>query len=150
MKFINVNYKENKSIALQKLEEYYAEQHPGIDSNEQPTNYECETYKPVSIILQNDDFVLGRIFGLIDLITYSLKIEGLIVEKESRGTGAGRMLVEQIEKIAIEEGCRMSFVDTTSSSAPKFYEKQGYSLIGEINDYPMPNETYYFYMKRLR
>lgn len=34
MKFINVNYKENKKIALQKLEEYYAEQHLVMDSSE--------------------------------------------------------------------------------------------------------------------
>lgn len=42
----------------------------------------------------------------------------------------------------------MSFVDTTSSSAPAFYEKLGYILVGEIPDYPMEEEVYYFYYKK--
>jgi ribosomal protein S18 acetylase RimI-like enzyme len=43
----------------------------------------------------------------------------------------------------------MSFVETTTNSAPEFYEKLGYSLIGTIADYPIANETFYLYKKRL-
>ena len=76
-------------------------------------------------------------------------MEGLVVDKDTWGTGVGRLLVEEFEAIGKKKGCQISFVDTTSSSAPKFYEKSGYSLIGEVSDYPIPNETFYFYYKRL-
>lgn len=149
MKIIDTNYKENKQIVLQKLSEYYSEQAEHSSEQFEETNFGAETDKPVSFVLQNEETILGRILGKIDYITSSIRIEDLIVEKESRGTGAGRLLVEKIEEVGRMENCQMSFVDTTSSSAPKFYEKLGYSLIGEIKDYPMPNEIYYLYMKRL-
>ncbi len=147
MKIKYVNYLENKKMAVKQLDEYYAEK-CGFELTEQETNHD-DYDNTVSIALEDNDSIIGRIFGTLDKMTASIRIEGLVVDKSTRGTGIGRILVDEFEKYGIKENCQICFVDTTSSSAPKFYEKQGYSLIGVINDYPMPSEIYYLYMKRL-
>lgn len=73
MKFINVNYKENKKIALQKLEEYYAKQHLGMDSSE--INLLFLNMEPV--IVANADLIIpNKInYDIINIIFINLTNE---------------------------------------------------------------------------
>ena len=73
MKFINVNYKKNKKIALQKLEEYYAEQHLGMDSSE--INLLFLNMEPV--IVANADLIIpNKInYDIINIIFINLTNE---------------------------------------------------------------------------
>lgn len=149
MKVQHANYQENKKIALEMLDEYYERKYGKFEIDPASRDYEKELTEHVSMILIDEDKIIGRIFGYIDRLTFSIRIDGLIIDSTARKAGAGRILVSAFENYGKQEKCQISFVDTTSSSAPKFYEKIGYSIIGEISDYPMPGETYYFYMKRL-
>ena len=65
-----------------------------------------------------------------------------------RGAGLGRQLLQRAEAIARERGCHGLWLDTFSFQARGFYEKLGFSLFGEIEDYP-PGHSRFFLRKRL-
>ncbi len=50
----------------------------------------------------------------------------LWVDNSLRGQGYGVELMERVEKLAIESGCRFMAVHTMDFEAPEFYKKLGY------------------------
>jgi hypothetical protein len=54
-----------------------------------------------------------------------------------------------IEGAAEERGCERAHLDTFSYQARPFYEKLGYRVFGELEDYP-PGHTRFFLRKQLR
>ena len=65
-----------------------------------------------------------------------------------RGAGLGRRLLQRTEAIARARGCHGMWLDTFSFQARGFYEKLGFSVFGEIEDYP-PGHSRIFLKKRL-
>lgn len=143
MKFVNFDYDQNKHITTEKFHDWLVEQIPEIGS----IDIEYKENKEISLLLKDEETVIGRVLGYIDYLTNHLRIEMLFIESNSRGKGMGQTLLQKIEDIAIREGCTTAFVDTANFSAPKFYEKQGYETYGEIKDFPMPGGVYYFMFK---
>jgi GNAT superfamily N-acetyltransferase len=72
----------------------------------------------------------------------------LWVAQALRGQGHGRRLLEMAERRAAERGCRHVFIDTFSFQAPGFYEKRGYVIYGQADDWPV-GHTHYFLRKDL-
>lgn len=105
--------------------------------------------KKVSLGLIEEGRVLGRIVGTIDAAYRSLKIEAFSVEPGLRGKGVGTRLIEAIERVGADQRCSVVFVETVSFSAPEFYEKQGYALLGKLDDFPMPGVSNLWFYKRL-
>ncbi|HLI77212.1 MAG TPA: GNAT family N-acetyltransferase [Acidobacteriaceae bacterium] len=68
-----------------------------------------------------------------------LFIDFLVVPAPLRGTGLGTRLMRQAEAIARERGCIGVWLDTFSFQALPFYRKLGYSVFGELRDYPRGN-----------
>lgn len=65
-----------------------------------------------------------------------LYINALWIREDARGFGYGRRLVTLIENEAIEHGCTKVFLNTMSYEAPEFYKKLGYTVFGELEDFP--------------
>ena len=65
-----------------------------------------------------------------------LYINALWVRADLRGLGYGRQLIKLIEDEAKEHGCRNAFLNTMSFQAPGFYKKLGYTVFGELEDFP--------------
>jgi GNAT superfamily N-acetyltransferase len=65
-----------------------------------------------------------------------LYINALWVRADLRGLGYGSQLIKQIEDEAIEHGCQNAFLNTMSFQAPEFYKKLGYTVFGELEDFP--------------
>lgn len=59
----------------------------------------------------------------------------LVVPHTSRGSGLGRRLMLQAEDEALARGCQQAWVDT-QFGARGFYERLGYTVFGELPDYP--------------
>lgn len=83
----------------------------------------------------------GRIFG------EWLFVELLVVPEAGRGKGLGSQLMSMAEAVAREKGCFGVWLDTFSFQAPEFYQKLGYSVFGELKDYP-PGHSRFFLQKR--
>jgi GNAT superfamily N-acetyltransferase len=71
----------------------------------------------------------------------------LVVPEVARGQGLGRELVRAAEAEALRRGCANAWVDT-QFGARAFYERLGYTVFGELADYP-PGFTRSFLKKSL-
>jgi GNAT superfamily N-acetyltransferase len=72
--------------------------------------------------------------------------ELLVVPETLRGRGIGRQLMTMAHDEAIARGCRGAWLDTFEFQARGFYEDLGYSVFGEIPQYP-PGYSRYFLRK---
>ena len=72
-----------------------------------------------------------------------LEIEYVWIEETFRKKGIGKKLIEEVEKLAIEEGCKKSCLNTFDFQARYFYEKQGYRVAYIQESIPKANTRYY-------
>ena len=89
------------------------------------------------------------IAGILGGIGYwnGLEIKVLWVAEQYRNNGIGSALLSRMETVAREKGAVVSMLDTFDFQAPDFYLSNGYSLIGQINDFPPGNCRMYFSKK---
>lgn len=87
--------------------------------------------------------------GLTARISFNrMFVEMLVVPERLRGQGVGRQLMDEAEQQARAHRCTGIWLDTFSFQAPGFYEKLGFSVFGEIPDYP-PGHSRIFLHKPL-
>ncbi|HEX8917781.1 MAG TPA: GNAT family N-acetyltransferase [Chloroflexota bacterium] len=60
------------------------------------------------------------------------------IDKILRGQGYGSQLLQRPEADAQKSGCRHVEVFTYSFQAPGFYQKEGYRVVGRMDDYDYP------------
>lgn len=77
-----------------------------------------------------------------------LYVEILWVNEAYRGQGYGTALLTAAEKEAQNRGCCNAYLDTFNFQALPFYQQQGYSVFGVLEDYP-PGSRRSFLQKRL-
>ncbi|WLH77261.1 GNAT family N-acetyltransferase [Pseudomonas sp. FP2335] len=77
-----------------------------------------------------------------------LFVELLVVPEAARGQGLGAKLMARAEAQAREKGCQGIWLDTFSFQAPDFYRHLGFSLFGELKDYPVAGYNRFFMQKR--
>lgn len=77
-----------------------------------------------------------------------LYIDSLWVEPLFRGRGAAGKLLVAAEKKALELGCRNAWLYTYSFQAPEFYEKFGYQIFGQLDDF-FDSHKQFFMKKKL-
>lgn len=89
---------------------------------------------------------------LAGLVGYSrwnwLHIDLLWVEQTLRHQGYGSRLLQLAEQEARTRGCHYVRVGTLSFQARDFYEKSGYQVVGQLEDYP-PGHTHYLLRKAI-
>ena len=64
------------------------------------------------------------------------EIQTLWVHPSWRGQGFGRKLLEAAEQEVRARGCRVILISSYSFQAPAFYQKCGYRLDWQLNDFP--------------
>jgi ribosomal protein S18 acetylase RimI-like enzyme len=77
-----------------------------------------------------------------------LYIASLWVSENHRGNGIGGKLLCLSEKEAIERNCHGAYLYTYSFQSPRFYEKFGYGIFGELEKF-CGGHTKYFMKKKL-
>ena len=103
--------------------------------------------EPIALLVRDES---GEILGgLYARVFYQwMFIELLSVPEQARGQGLGSKLMRMAEDVAREKECVGVWLDTFDFQAPGFYQKLGYSELGEIVDYP-PGHKRLFFQKRL-
>jgi GNAT superfamily N-acetyltransferase len=91
-------------------------------------------HRPLVLAIRDSSgAVIGGLWGAT---AYGwLYTQMLTVPESLRGQGVGTQLMQQAEEEARQRGCRQAWVDTQFGARP-FYEKLGYSVFGELPDYP--------------
>jgi GNAT superfamily N-acetyltransferase len=107
-----------------------------------------EGYKELAISLRGDD---GEVQGGLFAKCYYdwAFVELLFVPEALRGQQFGAKLLAQAEQWAREQACVGVWLDTFSFQAPGFYEKQGYSVFGALENYPNDGHRRVFLRKLL-
>ncbi len=78
-----------------------------------------------------------------------LHVRWLWVGTQLRGRGHGTRLMNATEAFGTEWGADQAMLETHSFQALAFYQKRGYVVFGELEDYP-PGFRKFFLRKRLR
>jgi len=76
-----------------------------------------------------------------------LFIDILWVHEKCRGKSYATALMNHIEKISMEKGCKLSHVSTYEFQALGLYEKLGYTLFGYMDGVPLGYKDYYLEKK---
>lgn len=88
----------------------------------------------------------GEIIAGINTTMYlwhCLFVDTLWVREDYRTAGLGTLLMQAIEKEAKEQGCYLAHVDTFDFQARGFYEKNGYTLFGTLENCPKGHQRFY-------
>lgn len=108
----------------------------------------ADTWIPLEFVANDENgTIIGGILGGIGYWN-GLEINILWVDEAQRGKGIGKQLLEHIETVAREKGATVAMLDTFDFQAEGFYLKNGYEVIGEVNNFPNGHRRIYF-SKRL-
>ena len=89
----------------------------------------------------NEGQVVGGMFGHSGMGW--LYVDYLWLDDSQRRHGLGRQLLRAAEEEAQRRDCQGVFLYTYSFQAPGFYHKQGYQLMGVLEDCPSGYQRYY-------
>ena len=78
---------------------------------------------------------------------HACEIQTLWVHSTWRGQGYGRSLLESAEGEARARSCEVIKIDSYSFQAPGFYQKCGYELVWQLDDFP-PGHKHCYLVKR--
>ncbi len=103
-----------------------------------------DVWTPLEFVVKNkSEDEIGGVLGGIGYWN-GLEIKILWVKETLRKKGIGTLLLRHIEKIAEDKGVEVAMLDTFDFQAEVFYLKNGYTLIGEINNFPKEHKRIYF------
>jgi len=108
----------------------------------------ADVWTPLDFVIKSET---GKeIAGILAGVGYwkGLEIKILWVADEYRNTGLGTVLLNHVEDVAKAIGATIAMLDTFDFQAEKFYLKNGYEVIGEIQDFP-PGHRRIYLSKRL-
>ena len=106
-----------------------------------------EHYQPLNLFVRDDG---GAILGGLLAVTYWnwCAVSVIWIHDDLRGKGYGRRLLQLAEEEASRRGCRGVMLDTMSFQALPFYQKLGFTVYGQIEDF-VDGHTRYYLTKRL-
>ena len=108
----------------------------------------ADTWTPLEFTAHDENgTITGGILGGIGYWN-GLEINILWVDETHRGKGIGKQLLQHIETVAREKDATVAMLDTFDFQAEGFYLKNGYEIIGTVNNFPNGHKRIYF-SKRL-
>jgi ribosomal protein S18 acetylase RimI-like enzyme len=113
----------------------------GLSKHSESKNFPYDQ-QPLAIFIRNQH---GEIIGGLSGATAWgwLHISLFWLSEELRGKGYGKKLIGLAETEALERGCKKAHLDTFSFQALGFYQKLGYEIFGELDDYPENAKRFY-------
>jgi GNAT superfamily N-acetyltransferase len=102
----------------------------------------ADEYRPLNVFLRtSEQTVVGGLTGA----TYWgwLYVDRFWIAEDRRRQGYGKQLLAAAEQEALRRGCRHAHLDTLSFQALPFYERQGYTVWGVLEDLPAGHRRYF-------
>lgn len=91
--------------------------------------------RTLAILIRNDDGTVAG--GLSGYTAWGwLYIQWLFVPEALRGQGLAGKMLQQAETEATARGCHGAWIDTFNPLALRAYKKQGFTVFGELPDFP--------------
>ena len=99
------------------------------------------------VVKDEDNKTIGCV--IVSFLWSGMEIESLWVEESHRNQGLGTRLMSAVEAEGKKRGSTVAYTNTFTWQAPEFYKKIGYTLFGQLENFPQGNTLYYF-SKRLQ
>ncbi|MED3662038.1 GNAT family N-acetyltransferase [Ureibacillus sp. FSL K6-8385] len=115
-----------KALAIRK-EVFVQEQ--GVPEDREMDEYDRIGAPCRHVLILADEKAVGT--GRIRFVEGAGKLERIAVLKPYRQMGIGKVIVQELEKIAKEEGCSKVKLHSQTHANP-FYEKLGYQINSEV------------------
>ncbi len=97
---------------------------------------------PLNVVFKNaNENVISGLSGFTNWGWLYIRL--LWVSEEHRGQKLGSKLILAAEEEAKKRNCCGVWVDTFSKEARSFYESLGYSVFGELKDFPKGGQRYF-------
>ncbi len=108
------------------------------------------TPRPLPLAVSLSDPATGAYVGGLIGATHwgQCHVDLLYVPENLRGAGWGTQVMRAAEAEAVKRGCVGIWLDTFSFQARGFYERLGYQVFGQIDNYPAGTARF-FLMKKL-
>jgi ribosomal protein S18 acetylase RimI-like enzyme len=117
----------------------------GLSEHSESKNFPYD-HQPLAIFIRNQNSEI--IGGLSGATAWGwLHISLFWLSEELRGKGYGKRLIGLAEAEALARGCKKAHLDTFSFQALGFYQKLGYEIFGELEDFPEKAKR--FYLKKI-
>ena len=124
----------DKAFLVDKLVDYNLSQVPATQE---------ENFIDLSRKVLSED---GKILAGIIVRMYCWRciyIDTVWIDESMRGEGLGTLLLEEVERVAKENGSHLIHLDTFDFQAKDFYLAHGYSVFGELEDCPKGHTRYF-------
>lgn len=122
-----------KAEDIRQIEELYEELIPGCcsaDTIEKNFAMVGEKENYFIAVAKEGEKIVGSAMGIINIALDApfMVVENVIVKKDCRRGGVGRMIFERLDKFAEENECEYSILVSSGfrKEAHKFYERMGY------------------------
>ncbi len=103
-------------------------------------------YYPVNVFLKSPrGETLGGVLGAV--WAGWLRINIVWVDDAVRGQGWATRMMDEAEAYGRERGCGWAELDTHSFQARPFYEKRGYEVFAQLDDYPKGHKKFFLKKK---
>jgi GNAT superfamily N-acetyltransferase len=103
---------------------------------------QTQDYRLLAVLLRDTaGEVVGGLWG--NTAYGWLFVELLFVPEALRGRRIGTDLMQRAEAEARSRGCHGAWLDTFQFQARGFYERNGYSCFGELEDFPRGHARYF-------
>ena len=100
-------------------------------------------YQELAIFVRNEQHEI--IAGLSGYTWAGMcEVQFLWVHPDQQRQGYGSELLAAAEQEARQRGCSIIILGTYSFQAPRFYQQQGYELVGRIAECPPGHSNYHF------
>lgn len=86
--------------------------------------------------------------AVVQIFWGALHLKYLLVEKEYRGSGIGRKLMDHVSEFGKAKNCPFIFVETLSFQGIEFYQKCGFQVELERKGY-LKDQSFYYLKKDL-
>ena len=106
-----------------------------------PVREDAETYAVQRKAVDAEGNIIGGCLGLGIAWDFGF-IDILWVDEAYRGQGIGSALLAEVEGV-LKENCNLVYLDTFDWQAKDFYEKQGYTVFGTLEDCPKGHCKYF-------
>jgi len=101
----------------------------------------------IVIVFDAGGAVAGGLLGETQFSWFKLSL--MAVRAELRGRGLGAELVRRAEAEAARRGCKYVYVDTMSYQALGFYQRLGYRVVGQLDDWDSCGHAKHYLTKAL-
>jgi ribosomal protein S18 acetylase RimI-like enzyme len=107
------------------------------------------------LFVEDEKKVVGyACYGLIPATSSSYDVYWIVISKDLRGQGLGKLLMAETEKLILQSGGRQVYVETSSrdqySPTHKFYETCGYHQEAFLKNFYHEGDSKIIYAKVLK